>query len=172
MNKRSTLVFPCIFAAAAAFLVSDAHADTWMMPGQMCQPTSPTQASKISYESALGLRNNDATSALLVTCPFVVPGGEINNLDVAVAYVENHNTSQNLSCTLHLMNELGETVFSSTKSIGGSAGLLNLIWNPLPETFGDNDIVTMNCSVPAYQSSGTTADGKSRIRSYFIHGVD
>lgn len=132
------------FTTAAAFAVTQRNMN---YVGTACVPTTPTEASKISY-SQWGVQNNSTTDPAKVHCPGSVDYQE-NTSEIAV-WVYDRNPTADVCCKMMLLNNGGDVLYSSNAcSTGSGSALQSFLWAPPDFAPGTPDL---SCSIPPVYS--------------------
>jgi hypothetical protein len=158
MKARALLTaLPLALALLTASQV--AHATGHAHNGLFCQPIP--FAAGITYSALYGVYNSEAAPATAFCQVQRDQGQTTNNFTRLQAFVYDRHETQNVSCTLRVLDAIGNNRFVSTLSTSGFASpIMVLEWTPSIGLAHD-DTITMTCVLP-----GLTAHGGSHVASY------
>jgi hypothetical protein len=161
--------------AAIVTAAAPASATQYFMSGNACQPTDPTNATKLRVLGA-GITNSDPTSGSLgtATCPVVgVTGTLIQQTTTGVLKVQTHNT---ISGFWELDTQALTTFWWSSNKIS-SAGNQMLTWSG-SELWGSGSAGTTANSAYSFRATingrclaGSCAPDQSWLNAYWITNI-
>lgn len=127
--------------------------------GTLCNPNTPTDASKIGYNQ-YGVHNTAATAAVVACGALPVVGSDVN---LITATVHDRNAVANVCCTMLVQEPNGGVIASAVRCSANSSPAAQLLsWVPPVNVAGT---VNLECSIPSPTGAGHSHVTSYRVRS-------
>jgi hypothetical protein len=142
---------------AIAGLATTASADNRRLNGALCNPVTPTEASRINY-GLFGVHNVSGVTAQVSCGGVSLVGADVFTIE---AIVYDRNPATNVVCTMRVQDAAGNPIAGAVRSSAGAgAGPQILTFVPPVNAAG---MVQLDCSIPA-----VSAGNFSHVTSYRI----
>ncbi|MDP2317645.1 MAG: hypothetical protein Q8P41_32465 [Pseudomonadota bacterium] len=151
-----------ILIALLALTTPSAFADSKVIPGSMCRPTTSTYASSFAINSSGMAYNTSSASDIYVQCPFLDDGP--TSTDSVTLYTVDYNSSYAVECTLYsrTLSSMGTYDYSSDASVGSSSTVQTLSMTSVSSTHGTH-YEYLYCKIP--RASGSNYSGTVAYRT-------